>query len=56
MDIEEIPELCTDCFLEHMVKVTVTIELHITGDENDPQPQKTEYFFCPRCQKLKEEL
>jgi NMD protein affecting ribosome stability and mRNA decay len=56
MEMEEIPELCTDCFLEHMIKVTVTIELHVTGKEEDSTPLRINYFFCPSCQKLKEEL
>lgn len=56
MEMNEIPELCSDCFLEHMIQVTVTMELHITGHEDDPAPLVMNFFFCPSCQKLKETL
>lgn len=56
MEPEEVPTLCEDCFLEYMVQVTISVEMHTMGSQEDSNPTITYNFFCPRCQILKEEL
>ena len=56
MEANEIPMLCDECFLENLIKATVTVELHITGDIIDLEPLVMEMFFCPNCQNLRSEL
>lgn len=50
--MDRVPILCTTCFLEHLIKVKVTIELHPTDSEKEFEPLELEMFFCENCQEL----
>jgi hypothetical protein len=49
--------LCTDCFLENMIKVIVTIDFReINSNKKKYDTLTINAFFCPTCQKLKNTL
>lgn len=55
MIMEETNELCIDCFLEHMFKINIKINIFVNGKESSNLLQ-INFFACPSCQILKKSL